>query len=107
MKPAPTFTAAMVFGFAATLVAVCVLIAVPAWFLCRPRENRGYQGRMPLLLSCFLSIIFIAVSRCDVSAEAPVTKSWGLTNGIRLVSVYLPSSTNVSIFTYLPLGLVT
>jgi predicted Zn-dependent peptidase len=39
------------------------------------------------------------------AASAPIPESATLPNGIRTVSVYFPGSTNVSIFTFLPLGL--
>jgi hypothetical protein len=41
------------------------------------------------------------------AASEPAASSIMLSNGILVVSVYFPGSTNVSIFTYLPLGLAS
>ena len=49
-----------------------------------------------------LSIIPISCSR---SADKPVAGSFALPNGIRIVSIYIPNSKNVSIFSFLPMGL--
>jgi predicted Zn-dependent peptidase len=52
---------------------------------------------------------FLFISFCCLRgfAATTVSKSWSLTNGIRLVSVYFPNSTNVSIFTFSPMGLAS
>ncbi|MHC4083773.1 MAG: insulinase family protein [Planctomycetota bacterium] len=38
-------------------------------------------------------------------ANKPVTTSFALPNGIRILSIYIPDSKNVSIFSFLPMGL--
>jgi predicted Zn-dependent peptidase len=54
-----------------------------------------------------LSTLFIFLCFLRGFAATVVNKSWSLTNGIRLVSVYFPGSTNVSIFTFSPMGLAS
>lgn len=54
-----------------------------------------------------LAMVFLSLGCLPGSAATPVTKSWSLTNSIRVVSVYFPNSTNVSIFTYSPMGLAS
>src|SRR5207302_6022301 len=60
--------------------------------------------------ACFLRLSplrFDGFVRCfdafDEGADGSVT----LTNGIRIVTVYFPGSTNESIFTYLPMSLTS
>lgn len=54
-----------------------------------------------------LPILLTGLALESSLAAPPSTASWTLTNGIRVVSVYFPHSTNVSIFTYLPMGLAS
>src|SRR5579862_5960199 len=54
------------------------------------------------------AICFVLTTGCEqVSAAIPIARSRTLPNGIRLVSVYFQGSTNLSIFSYLPMGLVS
>jgi predicted Zn-dependent peptidase len=60
-----------------------------------------------LLLTAGTFVVLTPTGCQQVSAEVPIARSRTLPNGIRLVSVYFQRSTNVSIFSYLPMGLVT
>ena len=55
-----------------------------------------------VMLIIFLSIISTS---CSHSAGKPLASSFTLPNGIRIVSIYIPDSKNVSIFSFLPMGL--
>src|ERR1051325_9881603 len=67
----------------------------------------GESGRAWALKGVILAAAFMSLARLRASAAAPAGKSWSLTNGIRVVSVYFPNSTNISIFTYSPMGLAS
>lgn len=54
------------------------------------------------VLTILLSIILI---NPRLLASKPVARSFTLSNGIRIVSVYIADSKNVSIFSFLPMGL--
>lgn len=55
-----------------------------------------------------LLLLLILGSACQlVSADIPHVDSFTLKNGIRVVSLYVAGSKNVSIFTFLPMGLVS
>src|SRR4051812_5373195 len=58
----------------------------------------------------WMSIVFAAMTGAGWSAalwDKPAVETRNLTNGLRLIAVYFPASTNVSIFTFLPMSLTT
>jgi len=56
------------------------------------------------LARLLVSLLFLSGGGA-ARAEKPVTDLRTLANGIRVASVYFPGSSNVAIFTYLPMGL--
>jgi predicted Zn-dependent peptidase len=68
------------------------------------RPGNGPGSRLPLL-GCLLWILVCATSCRGGPSASPAAKSLTLTNGLRVVSVCFPGSTNAAIFTYLPMGL--
>ena len=52
-------------------------------------------------------VLFILGNFSLVSAAPPEVTRFTLSNGIRVVNFYVENSTDVGIFSYLPLGLVT
>lgn len=72
-------------------------------------DAAGYHGGGPrrAIRSLILSTLFISLGCPAGFAATAASKSWSLTNGIRVVSVYFPDSTNVSIFTFSPMGLAS
>jgi predicted Zn-dependent peptidase len=70
-----------------------------------PRSARGSQ-QVFLAVLLVLSVMLGTACRRTQAADATVA-STNLANGIRVVSVYFPGSTNVSIFTFSPMGLST
>lgn len=52
-------------------------------------------------------LIALLGTDCAGSVGGPQPEQWTLDNGIRIVTVPMPGSRNVSIFTYLPMGLVS
>ncbi len=71
-------------------------------------EAGGYGGGpSQAIRGVILSTLFISLGCLAAPAAPAVSKFWSLTNGIRVVSVYFPNSTNVSIFTFSPMGLAS
>src|SRR2546423_352903 len=86
------------------LVLLAVLPLILGWRqLNKARKGIGQtNGPTILLLSTMMSAF-----GCQRSfAKPPATEST-LTTGIRVVAVYFPGSTNVAIFTYLPMSLTS
>ena len=67
----------------------------------RDRNMKSPNSLIVILISCLL----IFSTGCPRSPGKPVTNSFTLPNGIRLLSIYLPDSKNVSVFSFLPMGL--
>ncbi len=68
------------------------------------RQEASRSTRLPLIMLLCLSMFFGA--GCGRATEAGgKVDSASLPNGLRVVSVHFPASTNVSIFTFLPMGL--
>jgi RNA polymerase sigma factor (sigma-70 family) len=71
----------------------------------RRRAGQDY-GRASFLFALLLSAL--AGGGCGgFSAEKNAVTSTTLTNGINIVSVHFPHSTNVSVFSFLPMGLTS
>jgi len=64
----------------------------------------GYRRRKAVALGALAALCLLFQT---AGAAEPRTEARTLANGIRAVSVCFPGSTNVSIFTYLPLGLAS
>ena len=82
--------------FTVLLAAISLLVPLPLLPI-------AYRRRRAVAVAAFLALsLFIAGTATAKDAEA---QSHTLANGIRFVSVYFPGSTNVAIFTFLPMGL--
>ena len=91
-------------------VGLVLLYASIALFLCWNRKTRsGSSGRPKPGGRLCLAFLLVALGfDCRHSqATTPAVQSRTLANSIRVLSVHFPGSTNVSIFSFLPLGLVT
>ena len=87
------------------LVLLAVLPLVLAWRqLKTARKGTGKTNRPAILLLCTVTG---ALGSQHSFAKPPATESVTLTNGIRVVAVYFPGSTNVAIFTYSPMSLTS
>src|ERR1700730_16083809 len=68
-------------------------------FLPRSGTHRFLVGAASIVL------FLLGMSRQPALAAPPVAKSSRLGSGLRIVCVYFQHSTNVTIFTFLPMGL--
>jgi len=92
-------------------VGLLLLYAVLGLFL--HRKGRAHSaasgdplsGATRLALLAFCSMSFTGCRRQGM--ERPAMETSSLSNGIQAVAVHLPGSTNVSIFSFLPLGLTS
>ena len=90
-----------------SMVGLLLLLAiVAAWLM--DRLIRAIGRQKPGGSLC-LAVLLVALGfDCHHSqAATPAVQSRTLANSIRVLSIHFPGSTNVSIFTFLPLGLVT
>lgn len=69
------------------------------------KSNRALSPVSTLLLP-FLLFLFLPTVRSAESPK-PVTEIRQLSNGLRVVTVHFPGSTNANLFTFLPLSLAT
>jgi len=69
-----------------------------------PRKETGRNCLLDVLL--ILSVL-LATGCKRASAAGRAVESVSLSNGIHVVSIYFPVSTNVSIFTFVPMGLAS
>jgi predicted Zn-dependent peptidase len=68
-----------------------------------PHPSTTHSGGV---LSGLVSAGLCVLIACEVaSAAPPIIKSERLTNGVRLVCIHFPSSTNATLFTFSPMGL--
>jgi len=72
-----------------------------------PASRPTNQSSHLLLWLALLSFALLGTGCGKSSGNTSAVSSLVLANGIRVVSVSFPGSTNVSIFTFLPMGLVT
>src|SRR2546430_6611920 len=87
------------------LVLLAVFPLVLSWRqLKKARKGIGQTNGPTILL---LSTMMSAFGCQRAFAKPPATESITLTNSIRVVAVYFPGSTNVAIFTYLPMSLAS
>ncbi len=100
------FTAAKTgLSHARWLLLLAVLPLVLGWRQLKNARNAARKTNGPALL--LLSTV-ISVLGCQRSfAKPPAAESVTLGNGIRVVAVYFPGSTNVAIFTYSPMSLTS
>jgi predicted Zn-dependent peptidase len=92
------------FYYASDMSQIRTVIAAFSWI----RRTGGHGGGPARVIrNVILPIVVSSLFCLRSSAATVVTKSWSLTNGIRVVSVYFPNSTNLSIFTYSPMGLAS
>jgi len=66
----------------------------------------GYRRRRSVAIG-LLAALLASLSSEAANAEKPRAETWTIANGIRVVSVYFPQSTNAAIFTFTPMGLVS
>jgi len=85
------------------LVLLAILPVLLGWQQMKKTRNRNRGTTDPLVL-LLIALIGAGVNQ-RTSASAPAADSITLTNGIRVVAVHFPGSTNVAIFTYLPMSL--
>ncbi len=57
-----------------------------------------------IFVASFITLSIISINR-TLLANKPITRSFTLPNGIRILSISIPGSKNVSIFSFLPMGL--
>ena len=88
------------------LAAIALIVGVFRRFRGGPCEasTRG-QNQNSFCLMPLVPLLLSALISQSATPANPRAESWTLPNHIRLVSVLFPDSTNVSIFTFLPLGL--
>ncbi len=73
----------------------------------RTASQRKHDSRSPGFWTILLLLAMLGQGCQPSSASDPAMSSMSLPNGIQVVAVPFPGSTNVSIFTFLPLGLTT
>ena len=78
------------------------LVLIFGWHACRKLLKRLPKTNASLLLGAVL--IGCGCQPASLSAR-PTAESFTLTNGIRVVSVHFPGSTNFAMFTYSPMSL--
>ncbi len=60
----------------------------------------------PIASAGLNAILLVGILGCQRSpAQQPITASMQLTNGVRALVIHFPQSTNLSVFTFLPMGL--
>jgi hypothetical protein len=62
---------------------------------------------MKTTLGSFFLLIALFLDICRGADTKPKVEARTLTNGLRVVAIHFPSSTNASIYTFLPLSLTT
>jgi len=73
----------------------------------RLAEQRTRHSEHSLLCLTLLSLALLGTGCSRAPGGTSTVSSLALTNGIRVVAVCFPASTNVSIFTFLPMGLTS
>jgi predicted Zn-dependent peptidase len=67
------------------------------------------KGNIKMKSRKIFVVLIVTLSMVSINrtlwANKPVTRSFALPNGIRILSIYIPDSKNVSIFSFLPMGL--
>jgi hypothetical protein len=71
-----------------------------------PRAGNQRHDHNRLILVALVPLLLSAASCQRAAAKNSRAESQALPNGIRIVSVHFPDSTNMAIFTYVPMGLV-
>jgi hypothetical protein len=61
----------------------------------------GFREKFSILLTGI-----VLLGSCAAPAAKPQVETFTLENGIRVILLYIPDSNNVSVFTFLPMGLV-
>lgn len=86
------------------LVLLALLPVIPGWRHLKrsPAKRAGTR-----LLAAMLGLLLGIGCEHSSAAEKPTAESATLANGIRVIAVHFPGSTNVAIFTYLPMGLAS
>lgn len=102
----------LLLGVNLSLVVIYALAVIGVCVMKRGLRSRfhstetGPTGSL-VLLAGLLSSLGVGTGCQRSLADKPAVNSMTLSNGVRVVSVCLPASTNASIFTFLPIGLTS